>query len=308
MKKFYYFSKSKLKFVEIRSFYKKFVFLVLFFSVLVSFFMFGTFMVFNEFINPDSEVKILKKNNSILREKFDKLLEEYQNLDQRITVLSDQSHDLRLKANLEPVQTDQELYGTGGSVFEPIKTSSLGKFDNYLEDVDNFVNKISLKVKLEKNNYEEIGKTLKENEKMYDALPAIKPCAGTQANDFGMRLHPILKIMRMHNGIDIITDIGTNVYCPGGGTVDFIGWRSGYGLTVEIEHGYGYRTIYAHLEKVNVKKGQYVKRGDLIAFSGNSGKLSTGPHLHYEVRHNGIALDPRNFIYDDVNIFEVVKK
>lgn len=270
--------------------------------------MFGTFMVFNEFINPDSEVKILKKNNALLKEKFDKLLLDYKQLDERITAISNQSHDLRLKANLEPIQTDQNLYGIGGSIFEPIKTSSVSKFDSYLEDVDAFVNKISLKVKLEKNNYEEIEKTLKENEKMYDALPAIKPCEGRQADDFGMRFHPILKIMRMHNGIDIITDIGTKVYCPGGGTVDFVGWRSGYGLTLEIDHGYGYRTIYAHLDGVSVKQGQKVTRGDLIATSGNSGKLSTGPHLHYEVRHNGIALDPRNFIYDDVNIFEVVKK
>lgn len=270
--------------------------------------MFGTFMVFNEFINPDSEVKTLKKNNTLLKEKFDKLLVDYKLLDERITTISNQSHDLRLKANLEPLQTDQNLYGVGGSIFEPIKTSSVSKIDNYLEDVDAFVNKISLKVKLEKNNYEEIEKTLKENETMYDALPAIRPCAGTQANDFGMRFHPILKIMRMHNGIDFITDIGTKVYCPGGGIVDFVGWRSGYGLTLEIDHGYGYRTIYAHLDGINVKQGQKVKRGDSIATSGNSGKLSTGPHLHYEVRHNGIALDPRNFIYDDVNIFEVVKK
>ncbi len=270
--------------------------------------MFGIFMVFNEFINPDSEVKTLKKNNALLREKFDTLLEDYKQLDERITAISNQSHDLRLKANLEPLQTDENLYGIGGSIFEPIKTSSVSKIDNYLEDVDAFVNKISLKVKLEKNNYEEIEKTLKGNEKMYDALPAIRPCEGTQADDFGMRFHPILKIMRMHNGVDFITDVGTKVYCPGGGTVDFVGWRSGYGLTLEIEHGYGYRTIYAHLDGINVKQGQKVKRGDLIATSGNSGKLSTGPHLHYEVRHNGIALDPRNFIYDDVNIFEVVKK
>lgn len=270
--------------------------------------MFGTFMVFNEFINPDSEVKTLKKNNALLKEKFEKLLVDYKQLDERITAISNQSHDLRLKANLEPLQADQKLYGVGGSVFEPIKTSSVSKIDNYLEDVDAFVNKISLKVKLEKNNYEEIEKTLKENEAMYDALPAIRPCTGTQADDFGMRFHPILKIMRMHNGIDFITDIGTKVYCPGGGTVNFVGWRSGYGLTLEIDHGYGYTTIYAHLDGINVKQGQKVKRGDLIAISGNSGKLSTGPHLHYEVRHNGIALDPRNFIYDDVNIFEVVKK
>lgn len=307
MKKFYYFSKSKLKFVEIRNFYKKFVFLVFFFSVLASFFVFGTFLVFNEFINPDSEVQSLKKNNAILRDKFDKLLNEYKRLDERIAELSSQSHDLRLKANLEPLDEDQSV-GTGGSLFEPIKISSLGGYENYIDQLDSYVNTISLKVKLEKNNYQEISNTLKENEKLFEVLPAMRPCEGRIADDFGMRMHPIFRIMRMHNGVDIITDRGTKVYAPGAGVVAFLGWRGGYGLTLEIEHGFGYRTIYAHLESVKVKQGQHLQRGDFIALSGNSGKLSTGPHLHYEVRNNGIALDPRNFIYDDVNIFEVVKK
>jgi murein DD-endopeptidase MepM/ murein hydrolase activator NlpD len=307
MKKFYYFSKSKLKFVEIRNFYKKFVFLVFFFSVLVSFFLFGTFLVFNEFINPDSEVKTLKKNNAILRDKFDQLLNQYKRLDERIAEISSQSHDLRLKANLEPVNVDQ-FVGSGGNVFEPIKISSLGGYENYIDRIDSYVNSISLKVKLEKNNYEEISSSFKENEKLFEILPAIRPCEGRIADDFGMRMHPIFRIVRMHNGIDIITDTGTKVYAPGAGVVAYVGWRGGYGLTLEIEHGFGYRTIYAHLENVKVKQGQHLQRGDFIALSGNSGKLSTGPHLHYEVRNNGIALDPRNFIYDDVNIFEVVKK
>lgn len=307
MKKFYYFSKSKLKFVEIRNFYKKFVFLVFFFSVLASFFVFGTFLVFNEFINPDSEVQSLKKNNAILRDKFDKLLNEYKRLDERIAELSSQSHDLRLKANLEPLDEDQSV-GTGGSLFEPIKISSLGGYENYIDQLDSYVNTISLKVKSEKNNYQEISNTLKENEKLFEVLPAMRPCEGRIADDFGMRMHPIFRIMRMHNGVDIVTDRGTKVYAPGAGVVVFLGWRGGYGLTLEIEHGFGYRTIYAHLESVKVKQGQHLQRGDFIALSGNSGKLSTGPHLHYEVRNNGIALDPRNFIYDDVNIFEVVKK
>ena len=307
MKKFYYFSKSKLKFVEIRSFYKKFVFLVFFFSVLVSFFVFGTFLVFNEFVNPDSEVKSLKKNNAILRDKFDELLNRYKRLDGRISEISSQSHYLRLKANLEPENPDQFI-GSGGNVFEPIKISSLGGYENYIDRIDSYVNSVSLKVKLEKNNYDEISKTFKENEKLFESLPALKPCEGRLADDFGMRMHPIFKIMRMHNGVDIITDTGTKVYAPGSAIVDFIGWRGGYGLTLELDHGFGYKTIFAHLESVKVKQGQHLQRGDFIALSGNSGKLSTGPHLHYEVRNNGIALDPRNFIYDDVNIFEVVKK
>ncbi|MBN1300266.1 MAG: M23 family metallopeptidase [Melioribacteraceae bacterium] len=123
-----------------------------------------------------------------------------------------------------------------------------------------------------------------------------------------MRYHPILKIRRMHYGIDILANRGTEVYAPGAGVVEFVGRKGGHGNTVIINHGFGYKTLYAHLSKFKVKKGQSVKRGDLIALSGSSGSLATGPHLHYEVTHNGIALDPRNFIFDDVKIFEFKKQ
>lgn len=307
MKKFYYFSKSKLKFVEIRNFYKKFVFLVAFFAVLVSFFVFGSFLVFNEFINPDSEVKSLKTSNKLLKQKFEELVERYQQLDDRVTQLNSQSKDLRLKANLEPKEQDLTI-GIGGSVFEPIESFSAGKINTFLKDVDNYVDQVSLKVKLEKNNYSEITSALKQNESLFEVIPAIRPCEGRIADDFGMRFHPILRINRMHNGIDIITDVGTKVYAPGAGVVEFVGWKGGYGLTLEISHGFGYKTLYAHLESVNVKQGQKLVRGDLMAHSGNSGRLSSGPHLHYEVQHNGVSLDPINFIYDDVKLFEIVKK
>jgi murein DD-endopeptidase MepM/ murein hydrolase activator NlpD len=275
--------------------------------VLVSFFVFGTFLVFNEFINPDSEVKALKKTNSLLREKFDNLFEEYKKLDIRITELNDKSHDLRLKTNLEPNQ-DSQTYGTGGSIFEPIKVSSAGNLNSVLSDLEEYVNKVSLKVKLEVNNYEEIEKTFYQNELMYDAIPAIRPSEGHIADDYGMRKHPILKMVRMHNGIDIITDSGTKVYAPGNGKVEFVGRRTGYGITIEINHGFGYKTLYAHLSKAIVTEGQTVKRGDFIAVTGNSGELSSGPHLHYEVQHEGRSVNPINFIYDDLKLFEIVKK
>ncbi len=305
MKKFYYFSKSKLQFVEIRNFYKKFVFLVGFFSILVSFLILGTFTVFNEFLHPDNEIKSLKNNNKLLRSKLETIIKKYEELNQTVANLNEKSKDLRLKANLE-TNNDEEFYGVGGNVFEPVTSLSRNEITSYVNEIDKFVESVSLKVKLTKNNYEEISNTFKQNELLYESIPAIRPSEGTIADDFGMRMHPILKILRMHNGIDIITDIGTKVFAPGGGTVTDIGWKSGYGLTLEIDHGFGYKTLYAHLDKTVIKVGQKIKRGDLIAYSGNSGRLTSGPHLHYEVHHNGVALDPINFIYDDVSLFEIL--
>lgn len=305
MKKFYYFSKSKLQFVEIKNFYKKFVILVSFTSVLISFLVLGSFLIFNEYLNPDSEIKTLKNNNKLLKSKIETLLKKYEQLNETVAGLNQESKDLRLKTNLEPIN-EEEISGIGGNLFEPISDLSKNDFSNYINEVDKFVNTISLKVKIAKNNYDEIASTLKTNEKLYEALPAIRPCEGRISDDFGMRMHPILGIIRMHNGIDIITDIGTKVYAPGAGIVTEVGWKSGYGLTLEIDHGFGYKTIYAHLDKTIAKVGQKIKRGDLIALTGNSGRLSSGPHLHYEVHHNGVALDPINFIYDDVTLFEVL--
>jgi murein DD-endopeptidase MepM/ murein hydrolase activator NlpD len=115
-----------------------------------------------------------------------------------------------------------------------------------------------------------------------------------------MRLHPILNIYRMHEGIDIINEVGTSVYASADGTVDFTGRRGGYGLAVEINHGYSLKTLYGHLSKIVVREGQQVKRGELIARSGNTG-LSNGPHLHYEVRINGVAQNPTEYFFDDIH-------
>lgn len=307
MKKFYYFSKTKLKFVEIKNFYRKFLFLVIFFSFLISFFLFGSFLVYNEFVNPDWEVKSLQRKNLQWKEQFQSLLEKYRSLNMQIDTLLKSSNELRLVTNLEPINSEDSLAGTGGNIFGNFEPGTPSDVKELLNEISSYVIDLSAKVALEKESYNEIKEALKSNEKLYEAIPAIKPVDGIFGDQFGMRIHPILKIRRMHDGQDIIVDIGTKIYAPGAGKVSFVGRRGGTGLTIEIDHGFGYTTIYGHLSKALVRQGQRVVRGDMIALSGNSGSLTTGPHLHYEVRHNGIPLDPRNFMYDDVNLFDFVK-
>jgi murein DD-endopeptidase MepM/ murein hydrolase activator NlpD len=127
------------------------------------------------------------------------------------------------------------------------------------------------------------------------STPAVWPIQGYLTSKFGMRISPFTGQRKFHAGIDIGASPGTPVYAPADGTVLFVGSRAGYGHTLIIGHGYGLVTCYAHNSKVTVEKGQQVKRGDLIAQVGNTGR-STGPHLHYEVRLNGKAEDPRLFI------------
>ncbi len=135
-------------------------------------------------------------------------------------------------------------------------------------------------------------------------LPAIQPVLNKDlkrmASGYGWRIDPVYHIRRFHEGMDFTAPVGTDIYATGNGTVVYSGWRQGYGETVEIDHGMGYATRYAHCSKRLVRVGQKVKRGDVIAKVGNTGK-STGPHLHYEVHSQGRPVDPRNFYFYDLS-------
>lgn len=124
---------------------------------------------------------------------------------------------------------------------------------------------------------------------------------------FGYRIHPLFFTKHLHTGIDFATDIGTPIYATADGVVEFaqMGHNGGYGNLVKLDHSYGFRTYYAHLNKIVVTRGSFVKKGQVIAYSGNSG-VSTGPHLHYEIRFLGKVLDPENFIEWKMNDFSSI--
>lgn len=250
----------------------------------------------------------LKSENELLKQRLDLVLQKYKTLNSNLDSLIEINNELRLAVNLKPLSPEERLLGVGGNYFDNSIDFLVDKSKMNFQDVFNYMEAVTRKLEFEKNHYLEISSRLTENKKLYEAMPAIKPCEGTLSyHGFGPRIHPILNIKRMHEGVDIITDVGTPVYATGKGSVDFVGRRGGLGLTVEIDHGFGYRTIYAHLSKVNVRQGQKINRGDLIAKTGNSG-LSSGPHLHYEILHNGIKQNPEEFFFDDLNFFEVVSE
>ena len=256
-------------------------------------------------MNPDAEVKELQAENRELIDKLKGFSAKFEDFESALNKLSETDNDLRLATNLDPIQDEDRELGTGGSVFEDLSLTNPDNINEVISRINYQVDNISLSLNFEKNNYEEIKNQLEINKQLYDAIPAIKPSEGRYGDKFGMRYHPILKIRRMHYGIDMLANTGTSVYAPGSGVVEFASRKGGHGNTLIIDHGFGYKTLYSHLSKFKVKKGQKINRGDLIALTGSSGRLATGPHLHYEVTHNGIALDPRNFIFDDVTIFDI---
>jgi len=307
MKKLYYFSKSKLQFVEIKNYKSK---LILTFSVAVLTFstlFFGAYRLLLSFTSSEKDVYALNNQNKALVSKLDEMITLYKDLNQELDSIKSTNDDLRIAANLPPISKEEQMLGIGGGSFDNLLDFSKSS-NNKLDEALAFVDDISRKIEFEKSNYSSITKKLEQNQKLAVAIPAIIPCKGTiGVHGFGMRKHPILKIVRMHDGIDIITDRGTPVYAPGDGKIVSVGYHGGYGLSIEIEHGFGYRTIYAHLSSTSVREGQKISRGNLIAKTGSSG-LSSGPHLHYEVLHNGVKQDPENFFFGNMGFFELTRK
>ena len=308
MKKYYYFSEKSLEFVEIKRFKAKFsIYLALVAVVFISL-TFFSFYFFAKVSKSGNSYSYLQNENKVLKAKLVELSDQYKEIQNDLEGLEEKTDNLRIAANLHPLSEDEKLLGVGGgsfhNTFDFLSTSNDLDFKNAFETID----KISKQFKFEKSQYTEISKKMKTNEDLFESIPAIMPTKGEyESSQFGMRIHPILKIRKMHYGIDFVTNIGTPVYAPGKGRVVFVGRRGGYGLEVEIDHGYGYRTRYAHLSKSLVKRGQRINRGDLIAKTGNSG-LATGPHLHYEVSHNGVKLNPSKFFFDDLGFVELTNK
>jgi len=303
MKKLFYFSKSSLKYVEIKNFKLKLFTLLVVLSLLFT----SVFLVLNYFLgvdaNPNYKISALKNENNALKEEIKRMAESYQNIIEEVDNISSLNSELRVAANLEPISDEEKMLGSGGS--EEFLSANLNIKDvevrNLLASVDEMIQVVNF----EKEQSVQIAQKLQRNEELYASLPAIKPTIGNYSiNGFGMRRHPILGVKKFHRGIDINCNYGTEVHCPGNGKVIAVERQAGFGLVVEIDHGFGYVTIYAHLSKTMVKRGEIVKRGQVIAKSGNSG-LSSGPHLHYEIHHNGVAIDPTNFFFDDLTFFDL---
>ncbi|MGA1309828.1 MAG: M23 family metallopeptidase [Gemmatimonadaceae bacterium] len=147
--------------------------------------------------------------------------------------------------------------------------------------------------------FDEVTDTLKVQSERVKSLPSIMPTSGWLSSEFAKsRFHPILHVNRPHNGIDLTAEIGTPIVAPAAGVVAYAGWDQGFGRVVEIDHGHGIRTRFAHCARLDVRRGQRVTRGQRIAAVGNSG-LTTSPHLHYEIHVNGRPVDPLTFVLPD---------
>jgi murein DD-endopeptidase MepM/ murein hydrolase activator NlpD len=255
------------------------------------------------FIESPKE-KVLKRELENMKLNYD-LLDKKMVLSQEI--LSDiQERDnniYRIYFEANPIPEEQRKAGFGGVN----RYKSLEGFDNssmIIEATKN-IDILSKQLYVQSKSLDEITTLVKDKEKLLAAIPAIQPVKNEDltrmASGYGWRSDPFTKARKMHKGMDFTSPRGSPIYATGNGKVIRADSRSsGFGKHIRIDHGFGYVTLYAHLSKYNVKKGKKVKRGDLIGFVGSTGR-SQAPHLHYEVRYNGNAINPINFYYGDLS-------
>jgi murein DD-endopeptidase MepM/ murein hydrolase activator NlpD len=160
------------------------------------------------------------------------------------------------------------------------------------------LDKLSAEATRQEQSLQQLHDYFQDQRSLLASTPSIWPARGWVTSDFGQRLDPYTADRVMHAGLDIAAPHGKDVISPAEGTVVFAGLEGGYGNVLVIDHGYGIKTRYGHLAKITVKAGDRIKRGQVIAVVGNTGR-STGPHLHYEVRVNGIPQNPRKFILEE---------
>jgi murein DD-endopeptidase MepM/ murein hydrolase activator NlpD len=244
----------------------------------------------------------LIESNRVLRRELFSLTSRIDTLRSSLETLDRQDDAFRLVAGLEPLPVDVRRVGVGGPDADSLETQPLWSMEKrtarraYASSLE--LNTLLRRARLLAYSWREAEDTVRERTARFEATPSIVPTSGYISSGYsGARWHPILDRPRPHKGLDIVAPYGTPIVASARGRVSFVGTSGEYGLTVEVDHGYGLVTRYAHTSRALVRRGQLVQRGDTIARVGKSG-LAVGSHLHYEVLVNGRPANPRRYIFD----------
>lgn len=243
------------------------------------------------------EIAINKEQLSYYNIEVDKLIEELEFLRER------DANTYRVIYEADPIPNSIWNSGTGGSKNKRFNMGySTGEL---MENVNTKIETLKRKMVWQSKSYDEIANLIHNKEDMLASIPAIQPVANKDlkrmASGFGYRIHPVYKVKKMHEGMDFSAAVGTEIYATGKGIIEETERANGgYGNKVKINHGYGYKTLYAHMSKIIVRQGEEVSRGQVIGYVGNTG-TSVGPHVHYEVIKNGEKLNPSYFYFQDLN-------
>lgn len=238
------------------------------------------------------------------------LLEQYNNLNKKLDQITNSMEKIeerddniyRLIFGIDPISDEKRKAGAGG-------TNQYEEFENLSEgelviETSKKIDALRRQMAIQSLSFNEVIQLAKKQEEYLIALPSISPIADKDltrfASGYGYRIHPIYRTRKMHTGIDLTAPTGTSVFATGNGVVVEAEYSpDGYGKRVLVDHGFGFKTLYAHLHDIRVRKGQKIRRGEIVGTVGNTGR-STAPHLHYEVRRNNHTENPVNYYFNDL--------
>lgn len=257
---------------------------------------------------PTPKEKALQREISQMEYYYNDLNKQYESLTGEIEKLQKKDAEIhRMAFGMDPIDDGVWNGGIGGRENLVLLRNNM-EANELLSTVLDKLDKLKRKVQMQNSSMDTLLVVAAENSNKLSAIPSIKPIQEdklkrkiTLLSGYGIRMHPVHKIRKMHYGIDFTAPIGTSIQSTGNGTVVKIEKsRTGYGNSIVIDHGYGYETLYGHLSKVIVKKGDKVTKGQIIGLVGSTG-TSTAPHCHYEVRVNGVAVNPVDYVLDGLS-------
>ncbi|MFW6242189.1 MAG: M23 family metallopeptidase, partial [Thermodesulfobacteriota bacterium] len=233
----------------------------------------------------------------IQRRQVQTFAEEINGLKSRLLALNGFERQIRIIANLNPDETGEPLFGVGGSTPRDMDAGLPleERHESLMREMHGQIGQIGQAAALQEDGFESLIDDLEDKKNLLASTPAIRPTTGIYTSRFGNRKSPFTGLVEFHAGLDIASRKGTPVTAAADGRVTFAGERGSYGRMIVIDHGHGMITRYAHLDEILIENGKKVRRGERIALMGNTGR-STGPHLHYEVRLNGVPVDPEAYI------------
>ncbi len=297
----YFFNPHNLRFEKVRhSFWTKFLRVFGFVSASA---VFAALILLAAYAWLDSpKEKALKREVAVYKLQMKLMEQKVEEMDNMLGELNERDDNIyRAIFEADPLPEEMRNPGIGGAR----RYKELAGYENssLLIELAKKVDRLSSKMYVQSKSYDQLAELAARKNEMLASIPAIQPVSNRDlrrmASGFGYRIHPIYKTRKLHTGMDFSAPVGTDIYATGNGKVVEATYDRGYGYHVIIDHGFGYKTLYGHMSKIQVKPGQVIKRGEVIGLVGNTG-TSTAPHLHYEVIKNGNKINPVNFYFNDL--------
>jgi murein DD-endopeptidase MepM/ murein hydrolase activator NlpD len=259
-------------------------------------------IAFRYFASPRE--KILRQQNESLQENYTLLIERVNQLELQMDEIENRDNNVyRTIFGASPIPDSARVKDMERRK-EVKLVQSMGE-DALIISINTQLNRLALLEAYQLKSFDEITRLVKNKEVWLASIPSIQPISNKNltriGSGFGYRIDPVYKDRRAHKGVDFTSPLGTPIYATGDGKVVDAGFSTGgHGNRVVINHGFGYQTLYGHMYRIKARVGDEVKRGEVIGYVGSTGK-STGPHVHYEVHHNGVEVDPIYFFYNDLS-------